>query len=103
SLAARGGTYRSLGLQLEIAPARGGVRGWLRLKPYVEIPQVVVDLSGWGLGGPIPLGSARLSTGLWQGADLLLVFEPGAVDRKGLEARRLAFELAVPDKILGAR
>lgn len=102
-MAARGGTYRSLGIKLEIAPARGGVQGMFRLKPYVEIPQVVLDLSAWGLSGPIPLGSARLSTQLWRSAGLLLVLEPGGVQRDGFEAKRLAFELALPDLILGLR
>ncbi|MCE9624631.1 MAG: hypothetical protein K8R69_04120 [Deltaproteobacteria bacterium] len=103
NLAARGGIYRNLGLKLELAPARDGVKGLSRLKPYVEIPQVVFDLSGWGIGGPIPLGSARLSTSLWQSSDFLLVFDAGSVNRPDLEAKRLAFELAVPDRILGAR
>lgn len=102
-MAARGGTYRSLGIKLEIAPARGGVQGMFRLKPYVEIPQVVLDLSAWGLAGPVPLGSARLSTQLWRSAGLLLVLEPGGVQRDGFEAKRLAFELALPDLILGLR
>jgi len=101
--AARGGAYRSLGIKLEIAPARGGVQGMFRLKPYVEIPQVVLDLSAWGLSGPIPLGSARLSTQLWRSAGLLLVLEPGGVQKDGFEAKRPAFELALPDLILGLR
>ncbi len=101
--AARGGTYRSLGIKLEIAPARGGVQGMFRLRPYVEIPQVVLDLSAWGLAGPVPLGSARLSTQLWKSSGLLLVLEPGGVQREGFEAKRLAFELSLPDLILGLR
>ncbi len=101
--AARGGTYRSLGIKLEIAPARGGVQGMFRLRPYVEIPQVVLDLSAWGLSGPIPLGSARLSTQLWKSSGLLLVLEPGGVQRDGFEAKRVAFELSLPDLILGLR
>lgn len=103
TLAARGGVYRSLGLKLELAPARGGVQGMLRLKPYVEIPQVVLDLSGWGLAGPVALGSARLSANLWHPKGLLLVLEPGGVERDGFEAKRLAFELDMPDLILGIR
>lgn len=101
--AARGGTYRSLGIKLEIAPARGGVQGMFRLRPYVEIPQVVLDLSAWGLAGPVPLGSARLSTQLWKSSGLLLVLEPGGVQRDGFEAKRVAFELSLPDLILGLR
>ncbi|MCC7343414.1 MAG: hypothetical protein IT573_00650 [Deltaproteobacteria bacterium] len=101
--AARGGAYRSLGIKLEIAPGRGGVQGMFRLRPYVEIPQVVLDLSAWGLAGPVPLGSARLSTQLWKSSGLLLVLEPGGVQRDGFEAKRVAFELALPDLILGLR
>ena len=101
--AARGGTYRSLGLKLVIAPAQGGIQGMFRLKPYVNIPQVVLDLSAWGLAGQVPLGSARLSTRLWEKTGLLLVLEPGGLQRDGFEARRIAFELAMPDLLLGLR
>ncbi|MFO1463340.1 MAG: hypothetical protein U1F66_06150 [bacterium] len=103
SLAARGGVYRSLGLRLEVAPARDGVKGLARLKPYVEIPQVVLDLGAWRGPGSVPLGSARLSTSLWHPEELLLVLEPGELRREGLEARRLAFELSLPDLLLGLR
>jgi len=103
AMAARGGIYRNLGLKLELAPSRDGVKGFTRLRPYVEIPQVVLDPSAWGWKGSVPLGSARLSTSLWQSSGLLLVFEPGSMDRDHFEAKRVAFELGLPDLILGAR
>lgn len=101
--AARGGTFQTLGIKLEVAPARGGVQGMLRLRPYLEIPQTVLDLSAWGRPGPIPLGAARLSTDLWHPQRLILVFEPGELHKEGFEARHLAFELELPDMILGLR
>lgn len=52
----KGKTYSSYGIKIEIPPSEGGVKGWL--KPYVNIPRVILDLSGWGLETPINLENA---------------------------------------------
>src|SRR5262249_26468795 len=78
----------------------GGVQGWFKLTPYVDIPRITLDLSAWG-GVPYQLGKGRLSTPLWKRAGLLLVVDAGGVEASGLSVDRLAFELELPDVILG--
>ncbi|HEX5034540.1 MAG TPA: hypothetical protein VFW62_08680 [bacterium] len=99
---AGGGEYRALGLKLILSPPSGGVKGLLRFQPYVEIPQVILDAGEWGGAVPLQLGKGRLKTGLWDQVGLRLVLDAGIAGGGEIEFERLAFELALPGRILSA-
>ncbi len=63
-------TYSNYGIRLTLPSAKGTGGGWLR--PYVNIPSLVLDLSVWGLEQPVTFQNARASCDLWSCGGVLI-------------------------------
>lgn len=65
-----GTTYSSYGIKIQIPPGEAQVQGWLR--PYVNIPRLLLDLRAWGLKETLQVNQAVAFQDLWGHSGLIL-------------------------------
>lgn len=98
---AKGKTYSSYGLKVEIPAGPIQVRGLLR--PYVDLPRVIFDLSAWGLKVPVQLEGGRMHSGLLKRASFILSFPRILSPLPNIKIDHLAFELGLEESLRGVR
>jgi hypothetical protein len=94
---AKGKTYSSFGIKLTIPPENGKVRGWI--KPYLDLPKVIVELGSAASGFPWTLENGRLLAPFYKQGGLILSFPRVLSPRPDLKIDHLNFELVLQDQI----
>ena len=99
----KGKTYSSYGVKVQIPPSEGSVRGWLR--PYINLPKVVLDLTAWGMKVPLKLDKAVAFRDLWGNGSLILEIprDIPLIDEVTLSYPALELGLQQDIKVLSAK
>ncbi|MDX1386646.1 MAG: hypothetical protein R3257_03580, partial [bacterium] len=98
-----GKTYSNYGIKIQIPPGEASVQGWLR--PYVNIPRLIVDLSAWGMETPLQLENAVAFQDLWGNGGMVLELPRDLTPTSEVTLSYPFFEISLDGhiKVLGAK
>lgn len=98
-----GKTFSNYGIKIQIPPGEASVRGWLR--PYVNIPRLVVDLSTWGLMTPLQLENAVAFQDLWGNGGMVLEVPRDITSLQNVTLSHPYFEITLDGtiQVIGAK
>lgn len=98
----KGKSYHRYGIKLEIPPSEGSIKGFIR--PYVDLPKIILDLSAWGFPMPLTLEKAVGVQDLWGNGALLIEVPREIKPKEGMVIAYPTFEVGLQDsiKLMGA-